>query len=40
VLELRKAAALAPAERVAVRGGRVKIEVPAHGLALVELGGQ
>jgi len=39
VAQLRKAGALTP-ERLPVSNGRVKIEVPAHGLALVELGGQ
>lgn len=40
VVELRKAGAMAPAESVAVKAGRMKVEVPAHGLVLVEMGGK
>lgn len=37
IVALKKAGALAPPERLAVRGGKLTVHVPAQGLALVEI---
>ncbi|MBW8746305.1 MAG: glycosyl hydrolase family 39, partial [Acidobacteria bacterium] len=37
IAALKKAGALAPPERLAVRGGKLTVHVPAQGLALVEI---